>query len=487
MPRRSPLGHLWPPIHAPLRDYHLLHRLGRMRRCTGDLVAGGSAGRRRDRRGRTEHHVHRRHERPCVVAPAGKIPGARQSGFCGMFKFPHHTLLRSASLIGAPLGGYITDNFSWRYCFYINLPLLLVCFLITTTQITNYNLQMDFTDTYPLFNKLKRIDYFGSGSLVLGVTGLLLGTAWGGNTMPWTSPIVVACIVDGVVMLFVFGAYLAMARVLGADAVGGVDDQPLLEHELVRHDILRAAVLPGCLWLKRVPSWAQPSPQGDRCGDRIPLGGSADGAQGHVPVFDVVCVLADHRGLFRAQRLGARTRPHVAVRRAALLRWVRVWVGTNYYAGCAVGERGRGRFVVFCLSVGICLLPVEYSSISTHWYNRGALADIAVAASMSYLFRATGGVMGVSICSAVFQALLKSELIANIHGPDADLIIDTARKSVDAIRTLPAEYKDIVIAAYFHGIQCTFSVVIVFAVLAFVSSLFIQKVKLSNRVPVDRS
>ncbi|RUS15717.1 major facilitator superfamily domain-containing protein, partial [Jimgerdemannia flammicorona] len=415
----------------------------------------------------------------------------------GKFQGLGNLAFASASLIGAPLGGYITDNFSWRYCFYINLPLLLVCFLITTTQITNYNLQMDFTDTYPLFNKLKRIDYFGSGSLVLGVTGLLLGTAWGGNTMPWTSPIVVACIVDGVVMLFVFG--------------------------FVEARVAKEPILPWHVFWARTPL-------------AVSMTNLFSSMNSYAMIFFVPLYFQAVYGS-SASQAGLNLVPKV----------IGAAIG-SLSAGLLMARRGTYQFLTWF----VFLLIIAGSFGLKDWalergptwqyaaplffvgYGFGSgltttlvallasvdVEDIAVAASMSYLFRATGGVMGVSICSAVFQALLKSELIANIHGPDADLvgftftssfysfklgisdfmhgtlitpslsfpkIIDTARKSVDAIRTLPAEYKDIVIAAYFHGIQCTFSVVIVFAVLAFVSSLFIQKVKLSNRVPVDRS
>ncbi|RUS34143.1 major facilitator superfamily domain-containing protein [Jimgerdemannia flammicorona] len=366
----------------------------------------------------------------------------------------------SASLIGAPLGGWIADYFSWRYCFYINLPLLVICFFITTTQITNYNTK---STTQSLSTKLKRIDYFGSGSLVLSVTGLLLGTSWGGNTMSWDSPVVIACLVGGLGMLVAFA--------------------------VIEAKVASEPILPWRVFSARAPFV-------------VSMTNFFGSINSYAMIFFVPLYFQAVYGT-SASQAGLAFVPQVVGAAIGSLSAGLLMTRTGTYRGLT--------WVVFFLTiVGSCGLKTWNLERGPNWQYSAPLVivgfgfgsgltttliamlasvepkDIAVAASMSYLFRSTGGVLGISICSATFQSLLKSELIANIHGPNAELIIDTARKSVDAIRTLPPEYKDIVVTAYFHAIQWTFSINIVFAVLTFVASLFLPKVKLSTSVQANR-
>lgn len=48
--------------------------------------------------------------------------------------------------------------------------------------------------------------------------------------------------------------------------------------------------------------------------------------------------------------------------------------------------------------------------------------EMATITSMSYLFRSVGGVIGISLTSAIFQGVVKHILVQQITGPDADLV-----------------------------------------------------------------
>jgi hypothetical protein len=101
---------------------------------------------------------------------------------------------------------------------------------------------------------------------------------------------------------------------------------------------------------------------------------------------------------------------------------------------------------------------------------------------VSYLFRTTGGVLGVSTCQGVFQAVLKSQLLQKITGPGAAEIIDSVRKSVSVIKDLPPDVRELVIDAYLYAIKSAFSLTIAFAIMALISVLFIERLELTTSV-----
>ena len=96
-----------------------------------------------------------------------------------------------SSIAGPIVGGWVTDNLSWRWIFWANLPIGLVAMVLCDRA-----LRMIRRQSRPV-----RIDYVGSALLVAGVTALLLMLSWGGVEMPWESWPVVLLGVLGVMLL----------------------------------------------------------------------------------------------------------------------------------------------------------------------------------------------------------------------------------------------------------------------------------------------
>jgi len=85
-----------------------------------------------------------------------------------------------ASIVGPLTGGFLTDAFSWRAIFWINLPLGVVAFAFCARVLAQLPRQV---------RRAAAIDYPGAALLTLVVTTLLLVLSWGGGEFAWTSPV----------------------------------------------------------------------------------------------------------------------------------------------------------------------------------------------------------------------------------------------------------------------------------------------------------
>jgi EmrB/QacA subfamily drug resistance transporter len=99
-----------------------------------------------------------------------------------------------SSVIGPTLGGFITDNFSWNWVFFINIPLGIIIVLLFI---------FFFPHLRPIIKKPK-IDYAGIVTLILAVVPLMIALSWAGVDYEWGSPVIVGMFAFSIVMLLLF-------------------------------------------------------------------------------------------------------------------------------------------------------------------------------------------------------------------------------------------------------------------------------------------
>jgi len=103
-----------------------------------------------------------------------------------------------ASVIGPLLGGYLTDNFTWRWVFYVNLPLGALALVIAWFALPNIK-----------HDSAGKIDWLGSLTMAGTVVPFLLALIWGGTKYAWSSPQIIGFFAFAAVML---AAFIAIER-----------------------------------------------------------------------------------------------------------------------------------------------------------------------------------------------------------------------------------------------------------------------------------
>jgi len=131
-----------------------------------------------------------------------------------------------ASIVGPALGGLITDQWDWRWAFYINLPVGIAAIAVVSRTLPGAA-----SLTRAAAAARRRVDYLGSALLVLGIVPMLLAFTWAGSTYAWSSPQVLGLLLLSAITLVIF---VSVER--GAS-------EPIFPLSLLQNDIFRVSAL----------------------------------------------------------------------------------------------------------------------------------------------------------------------------------------------------------------------------------------------------
>ncbi|MFD8807844.1 MDR family MFS transporter [Streptomyces sp. NPDC059597] len=347
------------------------------------------------------------------------------------------------AMIGGPLvGGTITDNWGWRWTFYINLPLGAVALALVTAVLH-----------LPKKRAKAGIDYLGVVLLTVGITSIVLVTTWGGTQYAWTSARIMELIALGVVSLvgFVFWQTKAAEPVLPLHIFKSRNFTLMALIGFITGFVMFGATLFLPLYQQSVQGASATNsgllllPMLGAMLVTSMVAGRVTTGSGRYKAFPIVGGALMIVGLYLMSTMGVDT--------------------TRVTSGVYMAVVGAGMGCLMQITMLVAQNSVE-------------MKDMGVASSSATLFRTLGSSFGVAVMGALFNNRV-NDTMAERGGAMARKVTEkSAQLDAAHLRLLPVPLQDAYKHAVSAGIHSAFLLGAVVAVVVLVASLFVKEVPL---------
>lgn len=354
------------------------------------------------------------------------------------------------SSLGGVFGGWMNDAFSWRWAFALQIPLTVLAVLLVFLTVKIPVSQNETTD-----DKFKRIDILGATSLLISIILLLFALNSGGNSVSWTSPLVLTTLPLSLIILVAF-IYIEDRA-----------EEPIIPVRL----LLNRTVWSSCLtnWFTSMARF---------------------GLLFYGPIFfQVQGYSPTQAGLrFIPESLGVAVMSLVS---GMIMRWtgryyvLHVLIQAIFICSLALMSTLQLNSPAWAPFPYLFLMGLGYSGMLTVTLV-ALIAAVdqdfqAVITSASYAFRSTGSTLGITVASVIFQNILNSRLWQKFgEEKDASETIIRIRNNLTSIKQLPPSLREISVEAHIAALRGVFLAMLGISILGAFSSLFMKEHKLHN-------
>ena len=372
------------------------------------------------------------------------VPPRERGKWTGLFG----AVFGISSIAGPLIGGFLTTNASWRWIFYVNLPLGLVALGVLAVTLPGKRERVEHS-----------IDYVGTALLAAALSALVLATTLGGTSYDWNSPFIIAM---GVITVVGIAAFVAAERRA---------KEPILPPSLFRNRVFTVTSAVGLVvgfallgGLTFLPLFQQV-------------------VRGDSPTESGLQLLPVMAGLLFTSILSGQV-----ITRTGRYRWFPI-------AGTAIGTVGllllsqldrqtsTGLAALYMLIFGMGLgMVMQVLVLAVQ--NSVDYEMLGVATSGATLFRSIGGSLGTALLGAVFTNKLSHELAANLPlgGRGAAAAANVGSLDPSAVERLPAAVRDGYLTSFTESVDLVFLVAAGIMAIAFLLTWLIPERPLRETV-----
>ncbi|WP_422743320.1 DHA2 family efflux MFS transporter permease subunit [Mycobacterium sp. WMMD1722] len=373
-----------------------------------------------------------------AVAVIGEVIPLRERG---RYQGALGAVFGVTTVIGPLLGGFFTDHLTWRWAFWINVPVAVVVIGIAAVAI-------------PELGRTARpvLDYAGIVLVGAGAAGLTLATSWGGTTYPWFSATIIGLFVASIAALvaFVFAELRAAEPILPIRLFGS----PVFTVCCVLSFVVGFAMLGALTFLPTFMQFVDGVSATESGLRTLPMvlgllvtslgSGVIVGRTGRYKIFPIAGTAIMALGFVLLSRMDEHT--------STLLQSLFLLV-----LGAGIG-----------LSMQVLILIVQ---------NTVDFTDLGVATSGVTFFRTIGSSFGAAIFGSMFSNFLEDRLPGAMAASGAP---PEAATSPQALHALSGEVAAPIIAAYADSLSKVFLLAAPFALVGLVLACFLKQVPLRD-------
>jgi EmrB/QacA subfamily drug resistance transporter len=370
------------------------------------------------------------------------VPPRERGRYTGLFG----AVFGLASIAGPLLGGFLTGHLSWRWIFYVNLPIGVLALFVLAATLPAATERVHHV-----------VDYLGTLLLAGGLSAIVLATSLGGTSYAWGSPLIVCLGIGGVLALvaFAFAERRASEPVLPLRLLANRVFSVTSAVGFVVGFALFGAVTYLPLFLQVVKG-ASPTGSGLQL---VPLMGGL-----------LITSIASGQAITRTGRYKPFPIAGTAVMTLGL-----------YLLSTMDPASSQATIFLFMFVLGLGLgMVMQVLVLAVQ--NAVEYSDLGVATSGATLFRSIGGSLGTAVLGAIFSNRLSGQLQRVLPAGSVSSSKAASTVSPKQIASLPPALRSGYLHAFTNSLSTVFVVASAIAVAAFVFSWFIRQLPLRDTV-----